>query len=89
MVAPLGALIQVQDTVKAFLTNLINHIHLLLLALILLCATACAVSQNTSSNIPSWYITPTANNFQTLYGIGDGFTLEEATKSALANAASS
>lgn len=38
--------------------------------------------------IPSWYVTPQQNDARNLYGAGQGVNLEEATKSALANAAS-
>lgn len=40
------------------------------------------------SDYPSWYLSPEPNNSQEIYGIGEGFTLEEATKDALADAAS-
>ncbi len=48
--------------------------------------TACA--SNNNAQIPSWYVSPAANNSNNLYGVGEGFTLEEATKSALADMAS-
>ncbi len=48
-------------------------------------------SSNTSttklSSNPSWYNNPKQNNNQSLYGLGQGRTLEEATKLALADAA--
>lgn len=40
-----------------------------------------------SSDLPSWFIKPRANNIDRIYGVAEGFTLEEATKSALADAA--
>lgn len=42
-------------------------------------------AQNTT---PSWYISPKQNDFENLYGAGEGHSLEEATKYALADAAS-
>lgn len=38
--------------------------------------------------IPLWYIQPTQNDRANLYGVAEGFTLNEATKSALVDAAS-
>ncbi len=40
-----------------------------------------------SSDLPSWFIKPRANNIDKIYGVAEGFTLEEATKSALADTA--
>jgi hypothetical protein len=40
-----------------------------------------------SNDLPSWFIKPRANNIDRIYGVAEGFTLEEATKSALADAA--
>lgn len=40
------------------------------------------------SKLPSWYISPKQNNSEYIYGISEGRTLEEATKSALAEMAS-
>ncbi len=37
-------------------------------------------------DLPSWYLSPSQNNENQLYGVGEGFTLEEATKSALSDA---
>lgn len=37
---------------------------------------------------PSWYLSPQQNNSENLYGVAEGYTLEEATKYALADAAS-
>ncbi len=39
------------------------------------------------SSLPSWYITPKTSD-QNLYGVGEGYTLAEASKSALNNLAS-
>lgn len=49
---------------------------------------SCASNTQSSSENPSWYITPKQNNAENLYGISVGHTLEEATKYALADAAS-
>jgi hypothetical protein len=40
-----------------------------------------------SSDLPSWFVKPRANNIDMIYGVAEGFTLEEATKTALADAA--
>jgi hypothetical protein len=37
---------------------------------------------------PSWYLNPPQNNQELLYGIGEGFTINEATKNALENLSS-
>lgn len=39
------------------------------------------------SDLPSWFVKPKQNDRQNLYGVAEGFTLEEATKAALADAA--
>lgn len=51
-------------------------------------ATSCATTPEKSGKTPAWYITPKQNNADNLYGISVGQTLEEATKYALADAAS-
>lgn len=48
---------------------------------------ACSGAKNATNNLPSYYVYPKQNNASSLYGVGEGFTLEEATKSALADAA--
>lgn len=64
--------------------------HNLTKALIL---AACAVffancsSSNSKKSTAVWYINPTQNNAENLYGVAQGSTLEEATKYALADAA--
>ncbi|MDX2082666.1 MAG: LPP20 family lipoprotein [Rickettsiales bacterium] len=45
-------------------------------------------SKNSSGQNPSWYINPKQNDSQNLFGVATGANLEEATKSALADAAS-
>jgi len=40
------------------------------------------------NQLPSWYITPKSSDQQNLYGVGEGYTLAEASKSALNNLAS-
>lgn len=44
-------------------------------------------SDKKSTELPSWYLMPKQNNSLSLFGVAEGFTLEEATKSALADAA--
>ncbi len=51
-------------------------------------AASCASNSNKNDSTPSWYVTPTQNNSENLYGVSTGQTLEEATKYALADAAS-
>jgi hypothetical protein len=51
-------------------------------------AASCASNSNKNDGTPSWYVTPTQNNSENLYGVSIGQTLEEATKYALADAAS-
>jgi hypothetical protein len=59
------------------------------LILLLLVASCINISSNkTSSNLPSWYVKPTNNDQINLYGVGEGFTIQEASKSALNNMAS-
>lgn len=58
------------------------------LALIFCFLVSCSSSQKDSSSTPSWYISPKQNNAENLYGVSSGANLEEATKSALADAAS-
>lgn len=68
--------------------SLMNKVFLLLLTIFYL--TSCSGSKKSSSaatDTPSWYISPKQNNASNLYGIGAGFSLEDATKSALTDAA--
>lgn len=60
-----------------------------LLFLTIFCLTSCSGSKkaNSTTGTPSWYISPKQNNAENLYGIGEGFSLEDATKSALTDAA--
>jgi hypothetical protein len=48
---------------------------------------ACASSNQPQelSQLPSWYITPKSFDNQNLYGVGEGYTLAEASQSALNN----
>lgn len=58
--------------------------------LLILCAiflfTSCAPA-NKAGNTPSWYIQSKQNDAQYLYGVAEGYTLEESTRYALADAA--
>lgn len=51
---------------------------------------SCASSNSDAKkdNSPAWYIKPRQNNASNLYGVAEGFSLEEATKYALADCAS-
>lgn len=59
-----------------------------LLILAVLALASCASNHQNNVEAPSWYVTPKQNNAQNLYGTSVGHTLEEATKYALADAAS-
>ena len=61
--------------------------NLALLALAIFSITSCGASKQKAASTPSWYISPKQNNAQNLYGVAAGANLEEATKSALADAA--
>ena len=52
------------------------------------CSSSPANNQNQDSNAPSFYIKARQNNSETLYGVAEGYSLEEATKNALADSAS-
>lgn len=67
---------------KMFSKNLIRKF---IIASILFVA-SCASGQNQAGE-PSWYTSPKQNNSQNFYGVAFGPNLEEATKSALADAA--
>ncbi len=56
----------------------------LLSAFLLIFTFSC--SSTAPSGDISWYLSPTQNNAQSIYGVGQGHTLEEATKSALSDA---
>lgn len=53
----------------------------------LLLITFAESSFSKSNDLPSWFIKPRANNIDMIYGVAEGYTLEEATKTALADAA--
>lgn len=65
-----------------------NKLFLALPLLFFFAATACSGAAKKSDETPSWYITPKENDGENLYGVSVGQTLEEATKYALADAAS-
>lgn len=49
---------------------------------------SCASNQPQElKQLPNWYVLPTVNNSQNLYGVGEGYTMAEASKSALNNLA--
>lgn len=66
-------------------------INMKFFVLILLTITSCSYKKNIAkqelSQIPAWYVSPKNNNYENLYGLGEGFALEDATKSALSDAA--
>lgn len=57
------------------------------LALVFISAVSCSGNNPKASGNPSWYVSPKQTNAQNLYGVSVGPNLEEATKSALADAA--
>lgn len=58
------------------------------MALTIFFTNSCSTEKQASSNTPTWYISPKQNSAENLYGVASGFSLEEATKGALADAAS-
>ena len=71
-----------------FLRNLISKKSFTVFALAALALTSCVAEKKSASNTPTWYISPKQNNAETLYGVAAGYSLEDSTKSALADAAS-
>lgn len=65
-----------------------NRFFLVFLALTISLTTSCSGNKKAGSELPSWYLSPKQNSAENLYGVAEGYTLEEATKSALAYAAS-
>ncbi len=61
-----------------------------LIFLLFLCSSCVKYNQidNQNLDIPSWYVKPAQNDAQYLYGIGEGFTIQEASRASLNNAAS-
>lgn len=80
----LTASIKATRTAKVFSKNSMNKFLLTVIFLL----TSCAGNSQKNAEAPSWYLTPKQNNSQNLYGTAQGQTLEEATKYALADAAS-
>ncbi len=62
-----------------------NKLFLSLTTLIIFFIASCTTNKD---NYPSWYISPKENNVDYLYGVAEGYNLEESTKYALADAAS-
>jgi hypothetical protein len=62
-----------------------NKLFLSLTTLVIFFTASCAINKD---NDPSWYISPKQNNADYLYGVAEGYNLEESTKYALADAAS-
>jgi len=58
-----------------------------LFAASLFAAISCSTSPKQIEQLPAWFVSPKQNNAQNLYGVAEGFTLEEATKYSLADAA--
>ena len=83
----LNASTQPTATVTIFLKKLINK-KFTFFYLIFLAIASCSGSQNKTAGTPAWYSSPKQNSAENLYGVSVGATLEEATKSALADAAS-
>ncbi len=62
-----------------------NKLFLSLTTLLIFFTASCATNKDRD---PSWYISPKENNADYLYGVAEGYNLEESTKYALADAAS-
>ena len=62
-----------------------NKLFFYLTTLVIFVTASCATNKAVD---PSWYISPKENNTEYLYGVAEGYNLEESTKYALADAAS-
>ena len=62
-----------------------NKLFFSLTILVIFFTASCAINKD---NDPSWYISPKENNSDYLYGVAEGYNLEESTKYALVDAAS-
>ncbi|MBU6339812.1 MAG: LPP20 family lipoprotein [Rickettsiales bacterium] len=62
--------------------------NLFFLSLILLGIFSCSGNKGSKSDTPSWYINSRENDGENLYGVASRFSLEDATKAALSDAAS-
>jgi len=62
-----------------------NKLFFYLTTLVIFVTASCATNK---AGDPSWYISPKENNAEYLYGVAEGYNLEESTKYALADAAS-
>jgi hypothetical protein len=64
-----------------------NKIFPAFLAVIILFIASCTKNSGQVAEIPSWFVAAKQNNNENLYGVAEGYTLEEATRYALADAA--
>jgi hypothetical protein len=62
-----------------------NWYNILILLLLSSCLNLSQKQINNSNSLPSFYISPKQNNLSYLYGIGEGYNLNSAIKSALGN----
>lgn len=62
-----------------------NWYNILILLLLSSCLNLNQAQINNSNSLPSFYISPKQNNLSYLYGIGEGYNLNSAIKSALGN----
>jgi hypothetical protein len=69
---------------KSIFNKILFILKLSLLAII----ASCAASKNLNFETPSWFINSKQNDDENIYGIASGFSLSDATKAALADAAS-
>jgi N-acetylmuramoyl-L-alanine amidase len=83
-----NASIQAKAIAKMHLKNSMNKIIFSFFSLALFFISSCANNPQAAQDTPSWYISPKQNNSENLYGTAQGYSLEEATKYALADAAS-
>lgn len=67
---------------------MVNKAFLAFAILAIFFSTSCTGNKKLNSDLPSWYVSPNANNSENFYGVSQGYTLEEATKASLADAAS-
>lgn len=65
-----------------------NKLPYLTLTVCLILLQSCANNSSSQNTLPQWYINPTQNNSQFIFGVGEGYTIQEAKNSALMEASS-
>ncbi len=67
---------------------MMKYFHIVLLIVLSAVVASCSATSDSvkKDGDISWYLSPINNDAQNIYGVGEGYTLEEATKSALSDA---